>query len=348
MQSNDSKNTGTTSERALTRRQIDLLSIAEGFFESSILFALNKLDIFNIVGEDDKTLSQIARETSAAPESLSRLLNAGVATKFLVSNDAITFCVAEKWKPVLLRSYGDSYLGSWLSLLHYLSASMIDLDQAAVDGKPTVNLLDSKVHDDIFEFTMAMHNYAVYRGRDLVRFLDLGGCRTLLDLGCGPGTYGLELASANPDLSLFLLDLPEVLEVTREVVEKYSINEPVNYLAIDVTQQEIPDSYDVVLVSNTLHMLSEENSRKLLQRLYRNVNPGGSLIVQFQSLNDNRMGGRWPIMLDLVQMCITENGRNHSVGETREWMEDAGYKDIEYCGMTLMNTNGFLRGYRPD
>jgi hypothetical protein len=59
------------------------------------------------------------------------------------------------------------------------------------------------------------------------------------------------------------------------------------------------------------------------------------------------MGGRWPVFLDLIQMCITDEGRNHTEAETREWMHEAGFRDISYAPMSLVNTNSFLRGYRP-
>ena len=41
-----------SSDKALRRKQVEFLARAEGFFESRILFALNKLDVFNVLGED--------------------------------------------------------------------------------------------------------------------------------------------------------------------------------------------------------------------------------------------------------------------------------------------------------
>jgi SAM-dependent methyltransferase len=191
-----------------------------------------------------------------------------------------------------------------------------------------------------------MHNYAALRGRELARFLDTSGAQSLLDLGCGPGTYAFHLGSANPDLDLYLLDSPGVLDVAREVQGRFDLRNDVHYLPLDVTREEIPGSYDIVLVSNTLHMLGEANSRALIQRLHDHVNEGGSLVIQAQFLKDDHLGGRWPVFLDLIQMCITEHGRNHSVAETRQWMADAGFRDIEYQPMGLANTNSFLRGFR--
>ncbi len=168
----------------------------------------------------------------------------------------------------------------------------------------------------------------------------------MLDLGCGPGTYAFHLGMQNPNLQLYLLDLPGVLEVAKEVRTRYPNKNEVYYLPLDAVKDEIPGSYDIILVSNTLHMLGEQASRNLTKRLYCSINPGGSLVIQAQYMQDNRLGGRWPILLDLIQLCITSEGRNHSIGETSRWLEEAGFRDIEFCPMTLLNTNSFLRGYK--
>jgi hypothetical protein len=150
----------------------------------------------------------------------------------------------------------------------------------------------------------------------------------------------------NPGLELYLADHPVVLETSREVRTKYPLKNTVHYLPLDALKDEIPGSYDLILVSNMLHGLGEDASRALIKRLYGSVNKGGSLVVQAQYLRDDRLGGRWPVFLDLIQLCVTENGRNHSPGETRKWLEEAGFGNIKYCAMTLLNTNSFLRGYK--
>jgi hypothetical protein len=93
-------------------------------------------------------------------------------------------------------------------------------------------------------------------------------------------------------------------------------------------------------------MLGEESSRSLIRRLYSNVSQGGSLVIQAQFLRDDRLGDPWPIYLDMVELCITEQGRNHTVAETTRWMEEAGFVEVEYEPMSLINTNSYLRGYR--
>lgn len=113
-------------------------------------------------------------------------------------------------------------------------------------------------------------------------------------LGCGPGTYAFHLGVANPDLRLFLLDLPGVWEFAKEVQQRFELTNEVTFVPLDAVDNVVPGTYDLVLVSNTLHMLGERHSRDLIRRLYPTVNEGGSLVVQAQFLRDDRMGARWP------------------------------------------------------
>jgi SAM-dependent methyltransferase len=328
--------------------QLRVLSLAEGFFESSVLFALLRSHVFEHIGEGAASSAELAEKLGARPETLARLLNAGVALKILDSEDGRVFRIAGPFRSVLVQNAGTSYLGDWLLNLEYFRDALAHLDEAVLTSSPVAAFLEDAQgkREHTRQFTLAMHNYASLRGVELVHFLDTTGCHTLLDVGAGPGTYSFHLAEVNPDLQLYLADMPEVLEVARDVATSFRIKKPVTYLGLDLRVDDIEGTFDIILVSNTFHMLGESESRRLLSRLYPLVNQGGSLVVQAQYLDDNRLGPRWAVLLDLIQLCITESGHNHTVGETKLWLEESGFTDIEYCPMTLTNTNSFLRGWK--
>jgi SAM-dependent methyltransferase len=328
--------------------QVFVLSLAEGHIASSVLFALLRLGVFDLVGDGARTAEDLAGSVGAQVGHLTRLLNAGVVIGLLEPGPG-GYRLTSPARSVLVRSAGDSYLGDWIRNMDLFRRALTDLDGAVLEGAPSVDPARhlGAAEDETRDFTLAMHNYAVFRGTELARFLDVGNATSLLDLGCGPGTYAFSLGKAHPSLELYLIDLPGVLDVAREVMKSFEIDNPVHFIPIDVNREEIPGGYDLVLVSNTLHMLGEEKSRALNVGLHDVVNPGGALVIQAQFLSDNRMGGRWPVFLDLIQMCITETGRNHTVSETTAWMESAGFIDIEFIPMSLVNTNSLLVGRRP-
>lgn len=332
----------------LAREQMRVLSLAEGFFQSNVLFSLLRLNVFEHMGEGEISANELAEKLGVQSGTLVRLLNAGVALKILDSRDGLTFSIDGPFRSVLLPSAGTSYLGDWLLNLEYFRDASARLDEAVLTSLPIAEFLEDakSEHEHTRQFTLAMHNYAILRGRELARYLDTTGCRTLLDVGAGPGTYAFHLAEANPELQVYLVDVPEVLEVAREIATSFTIAQPITYFGLDLRVSDIEGAFDIVLVSNTLHMLGESESRRLLSRLHKHVRPGGSLVVQAQFLNDDRLGPRWPALLDLIQLCITESGRNHTVTETKTWLEEAGFSEIEYHPMTLINTNSFLRAWK--
>jgi ubiquinone/menaquinone biosynthesis C-methylase UbiE len=330
------------------RDQVRVLTVAEGFFQSNVLFALLRLNVFEHMGEGTISCAELAEKLDVRPETLVRLLNAGVALKILTSQDGRTFRVDGPFRSALLPIAGTSYLGDWLLNLEYFRDALAHLDEAVRTSLPVAEFLEDAKgeREHTRRFTLAMHNYAMLRGKELARYLDTTGCNTLLDVGAGPGTYGFHLAETNPGLQLYLVDVPEVLEVAREVAMSFRISKPVTYLGLDLRVTDIEGTFDIILVSNTLHMLGEAESRRLLSKLFPHVSQGGSLVVQAQFLNDDHLGPRWPALLDLIQLCITEEGRNHTAGETKRWLEDAGFANVEYCPMALTNTNSFLRAWK--
>lgn len=330
------------------RYQIHVLSCAEGSLHSSVLWALLRLGVFERIGSAGKSVHDLAAELGTRPDTLCRLLNAGVVLQLLGTDDGETFHPTAVSRSALLPSSADGYLGNWNRNLRYVWPALSRLDEAVLRSSPTA---DPSSHlggegSVTRDFILAMHDYAAVRGEELARYLDASGCRTLLDLGCGPGTYAFCLGLQKPELDLFLFDLPEVLDVAREVQARYALRNRLHYVAGDALKDRIPGPFDIVLVSNTLHMLGEKASRELLRRLHDSVSPGGSLVVQAQFLGDDRTGPRWPVMLDLIRLCITSHGRNHTVAETRQWMEQAGFTRIELRTMSVQNTNSFLRGYK--
>jgi cyclopropane fatty-acyl-phospholipid synthase-like methyltransferase len=323
--------------------------IAEGFFRSSVMFALLKLRIFERIGEGDgKSLKELAAEVNARPDVLARLLDAGVLLKLLESDNKVIYRVAAMCRSVLLPSAGENYLGDWIRNLDFFRQGLSKLADSVQQSSPHMNLSEYLKTDKNGgrDFELAMQNYAASRGKELVRHLDTSQSESLLDLGAGPGVYAFHLGMHNPNLKLYLQDMPEVLEVAKEVQKKYPLKNDVQYLPYDAVAGEVPGSYDIVLVSNMLHMVGEQVSRALLKKLYKNVTRGGSLVIQAQFLRDDHMGGRWPAVMDLILLCTTSSGRNHSVAEARQWMEEAGFSNIEYRPMGLANTNSLLRGYK--
>ncbi|NUO83685.1 amino acid adenylation domain-containing protein, partial [candidate division KSB1 bacterium] len=222
------------------------------------------------------------------------------------------------------------------------------LDEAVLNSAPTADQADYLGVDENLTrtYTLAMHNYASLRGKELAHYLDTRECKTLLDLGCGSGTYAFMLGARNPNLQLYLMDNPGVLAVAKEIQERYPLQNEVHYLPLDAVRDDIPGSYDLILASNLLHIFDEATRRQLLARLYAAVNPGGSVVIQSQHLQENRLGGRWAVFIDLDLLCTTKHGKNHTMSDSTRWLAEAGFSNIVASSMSVYGVNSYVRGYK--
>ena len=330
------------------RGQIELLSLVEGFFSSSVIFALHRLRVFEQLDNSEQTSAELALALGAPKSSLERILNAAVMLK-LLNYDDNKYRLSGVAQSVLVRSAGEAYLGDWIELMEQFSDAYTRLDQAVIGNCPVMPPEDYLGGDQerTRKYVYAMHNYAATRGKDLARHLDTNGLQSILDLGCGPGTFAFHLASENPNLRITLADVPGVLEVTREIQAKYRLDNQFEYLPLDASCDEIPGNYDLVLASNFLQCFKDGERSLLLSRIFNSLRPGGSIVVQAQHLQSDRMGGRWAVFVDLNLLCTTESGRNHTMEQTANWLSEAGFVDLEHNKMSIFGTTSFVRGYRP-
>jgi len=332
-----------TSTREL-RDQVELFRLAEGFLASGVLFALVKLGVFERIGAGSSTAAALGAAVGAPPAALERLLAAGVAVGLLERSEPSAYRVRPELAAHLVPGEG-SRLDRWFRFQAWWYDAFGRLDEAVRADAPSVDDYVGQLADRK-ELTLAMHDYASLRAGELARAVDAEGARSLLDVGCGPGTYAFELGARHPHLALHLADLPEVLEIAREVAAPYRLTNPVHWHPVDIVEGELPGRHDLVLASNVLHVLDAAKARLLVRRLFDVVAPGGSLVVHAQFPDVPGKSPRWPALVDLALLATTREGRNHPAEDVRSWMTEAGFTGVDLHPLSFLNPNSFLRGRR--
>jgi C-methyltransferase len=191
-----------------------------------------------------------------------------------------------------------------------------------------------------------MDAYARTRGLELVDRVDFSQFASVLDLGCGPGTYGFEIARRFPNTRVILLDLETPIGIARHLADQQGLVDRVEFIVADALTYETDRRFDAILVSNTLHMLGTQASLDLLHRCWSLIRPGGTIVVQAQYLDNSRTFPRWATLLNLIQRCVTPQGRNHAVGETSEWLRSVGFTDVRHVRFSFWNVNSCILARR--
>jgi precorrin-6B methylase 2 len=330
------------------QKQVAVLEIAERFFDSVTLFALFEAGVFKVLSSGPKTLEEIHHQIGGDEETLRAACDAAVALKVLSRRDG-RYTASESLLDALGREHSPSYLGEWVAFLHALASPLLQMGDAIRTGGTPGALFEDMTGDNIpaRRMTAAMDAYARSRGIEIASRLDFSKTRRLLDLGCGPGTYSIAILERNPHIQATLLDLPGPIAEARRLAASRNMADRLEFVAIDARDYTPDIPFDTILVSNTLHMIGPVGSLELLKRCHDMLTPGGRLIVQAQYLNDDRTSPRWPTLLNLIQRVATPHGRNHAIGETKEWMEEAGFQNVNHVRFALWNVCSCLIGERP-
>lgn len=144
--------------------------------------------------------------------------------------------------------------------------------------------------------------------------------RSLLDVGGGPGH--MSRVFVNRGLTAVLFDAESVVG---HVAEAYNLAgmEGLELVAGDFTTDPLPEGpFDIVLLSNVLHIYPPDTNRRVLGEAARVAAPGGVVAVAEFLRGHSGRAARFG-----VQMLLkTDGGDAYSAEEVGAWLEEAGFE----------------------
>ncbi|MFO7821808.1 MAG: methyltransferase [Lentisphaeria bacterium] len=306
-----------------------IISMASAFYESQVLFTASDMGIFAILAELDSAAAEtIADRAGLEPRGARLLLDACVSLE-------------------LLQKEGDKYLNTAESAMFLVPGSPGDLTKAirynrdvyeawgklgelVKTGKPVerpeIHLGEDE--DRTRTFVLSMHGRALGIGRLLVPQLDLSGCKQVLDVGGGPGTYSVLIAQQYPDLTATVLDLPGVVKVAAELIEEQGMSDHVKTLPGSYHDTPFPDGNDAVLFLGVLHQESPESIVALFRQAYDSLNPGGKVYIMDMMTDQTHARPTFSALFAVNMALTTNDGWVFSDTELEGWLTRAGFQNF--------------------
>jgi acetylserotonin N-methyltransferase len=149
----------------------------------------------------------------------------------------------------------------------------------------------------------------------------------LMDVGCGSGVYGIEIARANPGLKVTLMDLKEVAAVAATYVAAEGMEERVGTAGVNMFEEEWPTGPDGHLFCNVFHDWSDETCRDLARRSFEALPSGGRILLHEILMDDDYTGPFHAAAFSLLMLTGTL-GKQYSLAEFAEILESAGFEDV--------------------
>jgi len=305
-------------DKQSAKMALEFARLSGGFRASRVVVTANNLRVFEHVGKG-VAAAELARVLNTEPRATEILLDAVTALGLLRKSRGIYRLTAMAKEFLLPES--PWYQGDMLRHLDTLWKNWSGLDEVVRTGMP--NRSGGRHHD---VFIRAMHNNAVLRVEDVLKTLDLRGVKKALDLGGGPGTYGIALAKRRIEVTLF--DLPNTVEIAHEMIRKAGA-ENISFRGGDFHFDDIGNGYDLVLLSQVLHSHSPIENRALLGKVYDALAPKGTIAIHEFTLAEDHASPVPGALFSVNMLVNTTDGRSYSPKEIKGWLAKVGFGRIK-------------------
>lgn len=319
--------------------------MSSAYWNSCVLHAAQHLDVFNQIGTGRATAQQLAERCGADPRGIEILLIACTALGLLTRKNG-QYRVAPISKKYLLKQ-SDTYQGGIVSMFEEWYSTWGRLTEAVRTGKPVVDKPHDQGEEAVRTYIMGMHYRGLAQAQLLAQKIPMRGRKRLLDVAGGPGTFSIMMCKRHPGLQAVVMDLPQTLRVTREIIGQFGVGDRVstqegNYLLDD----RFGAGYDAVLLSSMFNQESPAVIKSIMRKSAAALDRGGIMIVQEQLLNDAKSGPALAALIGVNQLLHTPGGAAYSGKEMAEWMREVGLVKVTRVPVPAPSPFTVIRGLK--
>ncbi len=306
----------------------------ESMFRLPAMTVADETGIFRALGDAALTTEELAAGLGLEPRALSILLAALASSELIEKREG-------KWRALpaartWLHPEAEGYWGGFLFGFRERTPYHAQLIEALRTGKRPERsnsgapewergTMSAEAAQRIAAF-MHAHSQAPRAGPR--RKAVFGEVRHLMDVGCGSGVYGIEIARANPGLQVTLLDLDAMAEEAGHYVARAGLAPRVAPHACNMFEQDWPTGPDAHFFSNVFHDWSAETNMLLARKSFAALPSGGRIFLN-EILMDDDQAGPWHAAAFSLLMLVGTLGKQYSLGEFREILEGAGFTRVE-------------------
>jgi predicted O-methyltransferase YrrM len=317
----------------IDRREIEKLLVIHGALVSGLVDEL-------AAGRGAHSPGDLARRLEADERAITVMLNALAAIGLAeVSQLPERFALTQLAREHLVDP-GPEFERH--SLLHQITKlrGWLELPHVIKHGQPPPR--DRERDSRTFGRTMA-------EGRPEVMDLVVSRClayaaphsvRKMMDVGGAVGHIALRFARRGA--VAVLCDRPGMLQEAESFLEENDLRDRVQLQACDFTEALPSGGFDLAYLGNVFHIYGPETNRALSRRVFEALEPGGVIAVR------DFVRDRSPraAMFAVNMLQATHEGGVWSEAEYREWLAEAGFRDIQIEDIDL-SENQLILGRKP-
>jgi len=299
--------------------------LAWGYAAPLILEAAIRNEVFDTLEASPMTIEELHAVTGASTRGLTAIANALYSLELLDKDQHGRYSLTPESAMFLVRDKPSFMGGLILHTSEQLLPKWLRLNEVVRTGKPATAVNQEEAGSEFFEqFVSDIFPMSYPSAQALAAALHLDQGR-VLDLAAGSGVWGIALAQNSPGVRVSAVDWPNVLPVTEKTAVRFGLEDRFNFIPGDLLSADFGSGYDVATLGHILHSEGEARSRKLLEKTWESLAPGGTIAIAEFLVSHDRKGPVTGLFFAVNMLVNTDEGSTYSFEEISDWLFDAGF-----------------------
>ncbi|MDH5425088.1 MAG: acetylserotonin O-methyltransferase [Gammaproteobacteria bacterium] len=317
-----------------------IMQTATAFWSSKVLLTAVEFDLFTVLDQTAMTAEQLGKKLGLHPRGIYDFFDALVASGFLERQGDGP---SGKYKntpnsSAFLNKNSRLYIGGMPEMLNNrLFGFWNNLGEALKTGQPQNEIKHNgkPIFEELYsdevrlgQFLDAMTGFQAANFQILGEKFHFENYTAVSDIGGALALLSRIIARQHPHLQFNSLDLPQVLPLAQEQIEKDGLTDRITATGGDFFADDFPKS-DVITMGNILHDWNLQNKKILIKKAYDALPEGGVLIAIENLIDDARRENLFGMLMSLNMLIEFGDAFDYSGQDFRDWCKEAGFKHFE-------------------
>jgi SAM-dependent methyltransferase len=322
----------------------EILALSRNFMDCRVLLTGAELNIFMHL-TDFTSSKNLAKKQGWHERPLTVLLDALTAMGLVIKKDGLyrtdpnmlPFLRSDSPQTVLpMIRHAATIWKNWSNLTRIIT------ETGGVENSSS----GFKNPEDQKAFIGAMHVVARAHAPQIIKAINPGSARRLLDVGGASGTYTIAFLEASPDMSATLFDLPNVVDMGRVRIQEAGLMDRVSIMAGNFYTDSLPPGHDLALVSAIIHMNSTEQNVDLYKKIFDALVPGGRIVIRDHVMKPDKTAPKSGALFAINMLVGTPGGGTYTYEEIKTGLAAAGFENVQLI-QQADQMMGLVQAYRP-
>ena len=286
--------------------------------------SVEQIGVFESMSRGLSHINDLASDIGVPTNKLAILLNVLAGSGLIAKNDksyyfAEDFSTLNPTHPASQNGYiqyATEVRNRWLGLTQ--SVQGIDV------GKENFGEITGRDKAATQAFMAAMHANAHSQAIFIAKEYDFEG-HHILDVGAGTGIYSTQVIQTYQNTSAVLLDLPDVVPITEEYVEKSEVAKQIQVVPANYHDGLPLEQFDDLFMFAVIHQESDEEALSLLRKAHSVLRPGGRLFLTSFFLNEERTEPPFSAMFAVEMLVMVAGGKAYTHDEIKNLLTAANF-----------------------